>query len=162
MVEDREWIKDRARALGFDLCGVVGADKFPELELFPEWLSRGYAGEMKYLEDPRRSEPSRVMPGLHSAIVCALNYNTAHPYSTEAAASASAHGTAARGWISRYAWGDDYHEVMWARLNALAAALKEKFPEPFQARAYADTGPVAEESSPNMRGLAGWAKTPYS
>jgi len=141
--------------LGFDLCGVVRADQFPELEHFGEWLRRGYAGEMNYLEDPRRSDPSLVIEGLESVIVCALNYNTAHPYSTEAAASADRDGTPPRGWISRYAWGDDYHEVMWEKLNALTTALKEKFTEPFAARAYADTGPVAERVFAKHAGL-GW------
>ncbi len=155
MVADSVWIAERAKALGFDLCGVVRADKFPELEQFGEWLERGYAGEMKYLADPRRLEPSLAMDGLRSVIVCALNYNTGHPYSTEAAALASAHADPPRGWISRYAWGDDYHEVMWQKLNALASTLKEKFAEPFTARAYADTGPVAERVLAKHAGL-GW------
>jgi len=155
MAADTAWIVERAKALGFDLCGVVRADKFLELEQFGEWLKRGYAGEMKYLEDPRRAEPALVMEGLRSVIVCALNYNTAHPYSIEAAASASADSGPRRGWISRYAWGDDYHEVMWEKLNALAAGLEERFVEPFAARPYADTGPVAERIFAKHAGL-GW------
>jgi epoxyqueuosine reductase len=155
MASDRAWITERAKVLGFDDCGVVRANKFPELEQFGEWLERGYAGEMKYLENPRRPNPSLAMKDLRSVIVCALNYNTAHPYSTEAASSASADAGPLRGWISRYAWGDDYHEVMWEKLNVLAAALKEKFPEPFTARAYADTGPVAERIFAKHAGL-GW------
>ena len=152
---DHAWIVERARGLGFDLCGVVRAERFPELEKFAEWLERGYAGEMKYLEDPRRTEPSLVMSGVRSVIVCALNYNTNHPYSTEAAARAVVDGSPKGGWISRYAWGDDYHKVMWEKLNALAEALKERFPRPFAARAYADTGPVAERVFAKHAGL-GW------
>lgn len=155
MTANSGWIAERARALGFDLCGVARADKFLELGRFREWLERGYAGEMKYLEDPRRPDPSLTMEDLRSVIVCALNYNTAHPYSTEAAAAASAETGPPRGWISRYAWGDDYHEVMWEKLNALSAALKEKFPQPFEARAYADTGPVAERIFAKHAGI-GW------
>jgi epoxyqueuosine reductase len=153
MVADSGWIVERAKTVGFDLCGVVRADKFPDLEQFKAWLERDYAGEMEYLQDLRRREPSLVMEDLRSVIVCALNYNTAHRYSTEAAASASAGPP--RGWISRYAWGDDYHEVMWERLNKLSAALKENFPRPFTARAYADTGPVAERVFAKHAGL-GW------
>src|SRR5271170_454857 len=152
---DRNWIVERGKALGFDLCGVVRAEKFPELAKWEEWLERGYAGEMKYLEDPRRTEPSQVLQGLRSAIVCSLNYNTAYPYSTKAAAEASREGGTPRGWISRYAWGDDYHPVMWEKLNTLAEALKEKFVEPFTARAYADTGPVDERVFAKYAGL-GW------
>lgn len=152
---DRDWIVERAKAVGFDLCGVVRASSFPELERFSEWLHQGYAGEMHYLHDPRRSEPSLVLHDLRSVIVCALNYNTGHPYSTEAAASAAPQDGPPRGWISRYAWGTDYHEVMWEKLNALVDQLKEKFPKPFTARPYADTGPVAERVFAKYAGL-GW------
>jgi len=155
MDADHTWIVGSAKELGFDLCGVVRAERFPELDKFAEWLERGYAGEMKYLEDPRRADPSLVMPGVRSVIVCALNYNTRHPYSTEAAARAEVDGGSSRGWISRYAWGDDYHKVIWEKLNALVEALKERFPEPFVARAYADTGPVAERVFAKHAGL-GW------
>jgi ferredoxin len=85
--------------------------------------------------------------------MCALNYNTAHPHSNEAAAAEGSDEP--RGWISRYAWGRDYHEVLWERLNALASALDERFPEPHCSRAYADTGPVAERLFAKYAGL-GW------
>jgi epoxyqueuosine reductase len=151
---ERDWIVKRAKALGFDLCGVVRAEKFPELNKFEEWLERGYAGEMKYLQDPRRTEPSQVMQGVRSVIVCALNYNTEYPYSTQIAAENDGNGVP-RGWVSRYAWGDDYHEVMWEKLNRLVDALKEKVTEPFAARAYADTGPIDERVFAKYAGL-GW------
>ncbi|MFI5098832.1 MAG: tRNA epoxyqueuosine(34) reductase QueG [Candidatus Acidiferrales bacterium] len=149
---DTAWITKRAKELGFDLCGVVRVEAFPELARFEEWLARGYAGEMSYLEDPRRRNPALVQENLRSGIVCALNYNTDLPYSVDAAAASSSE---ARGWISRYAWGRDYHEVVWGKLNALAASLRERFPEAFAARAYADTGPVAERIFAKYAGL-GW------
>ena len=153
---DREWIVERAKAIGFDLCGIVRLDaqKFSELANFSEWLERGYAGEMTYLLDPRRAEPLLVREDLRSVIVCALNYNTAHPYSTDAAAELPQSGPPS-GWISRYAWGDDYHQLLWGKLNALAATLKERFPQRFAVRAYADTGPVAERIFAKYAGL-GW------
>jgi len=149
---DTPWITKRAKELGFDLCGVVRVEAFPELAHFEEWLARGYAGEMRYLEDPRRRNPALVQENLRSAIVCALNYNTDLPYSVDAAADSKSEP---RGWISRYAWGRDYHEVVWEKLNALTASLRERFPEPFAARAYADTGPVAERIFAKYAGL-GW------
>jgi epoxyqueuosine reductase len=155
MPEDSAWIIEAAKAQGFDLCGVVRAQEYPELEQFGEWLERGYAGEMAYLEDPRRRKLSLVMENLRSVIVCALNYNTAHPYSTQAAHSNSLQPDEPRGWISRYAWGDDYHEVLWGKLNTLVARIRERLPEPFAARAYADTGPVAERILAKHAGL-GW------
>jgi epoxyqueuosine reductase len=151
---DTAWIVERAKAIGIDLCGVARAAQMPELSQFQEWLARGYAGEMKYLQDSRRREPLLVMEDLRSIIVCALNYNTECPYSTEAAATA-ARGDGPRGWISRYAWGDDYHEVLWTKLNLLTASLNDKFPLPFAARAYADTGPIAERVFAKHAGL-GW------
>jgi epoxyqueuosine reductase len=119
----------------------------------PEWLARGYAGEMKYLADPRRSHPQTVMPGIRSAIVGLLNYNTARPLSTDPVP----HGENGepRGWISRYAWGDDYHDVLRGRLDGLRESLRERFTGPFEARAYVDTGPVQERVLAKYAGL-GW------
>ena len=150
---DTVWIVDRAKELGFDLCGVVRAEKFPELSQMPEWLARGYAGEMKYLADARRSDPQTAMPGIRSVIVGLVNYNTDRPLSTHAVLSGLESGP--RGWISRYAWGDDYHDVLREKLEALREALSERFPEPFEARAYVDTGPVQERVLGKYAGL-GW------
>lgn len=151
--DETRWLCEKAKELGFELCGVAPAEKFPELEHFPEWLERGYAGEMKYLSDARRLDPNDAMSGVRSLIVCALNYNTRLPYSTDAGADPES----PRGWISRYAWGDDYHEVLWTRLNALIAVMKAHFAhaEPFEARAYADTGPIHERAAAKYAGL-GW------
>lgn len=149
---DTAWILERASALGFDLCGVVRAEKFPELHLTKEWLARGYAGEMKYLSDPRRSDPLRVMPGLRSVIVCALNYNSPAVRSVDAVPP---EGAGPRGWISRYAWGQDYHEVLQEKLQSLASSLPERFAEPLEARLYADTGPLHERVFAKHAGL-GW------
>jgi epoxyqueuosine reductase len=150
---DTSWIVGQAKMEGFDLCGVVRAEKFPELAKTPEWLDRGFAGEMKYLSDPRRGDPRSVFEGIHSVIVCALNYNTARPYSTLAAAQAET--PEPRGWISRYAWGSDYHEVLQEKLEAVAEAMRGRFQEPFEARAYVDTGPVQERMLAKYAGL-GW------
>jgi epoxyqueuosine reductase len=148
------WITERALSVGFDACGVAPAEKFPELEHFSDWLDRGYAGQMKYLEDPRRGDPRRTMPKLRSLIVCALNYNSGLPYSTEIKNYENT-ADAPRGWISRYAWGDDYHQVLRGKLNELAAEMHAHFPETFEVRAYADTGPVHERAAAKYAGL-GW------
>lgn len=150
---DTAWIVERAKALGFTMCGVVQAGRFPELAHMQEWLARGYAGEMKYLEDSRRQNPVAAMAGIQSVIVCALNYNSGQPLSTEAFWQSSDHEP--RGWISRYAWGRDYHEVIWEKLNALQVEMREHFSAPFEARGYADTGPLAERVLAKYAGL-GW------
>jgi epoxyqueuosine reductase len=153
---ETEWIRAKALDLGLAACGVAAAEKFPELENYSEWVERGYAGEMKYLEDRRRFDPREPMFGVRSLIVCALNYNTALPYSTEAAGETVAGSEGVpRGWISRYAWGDDYHEVMWSKLNLLSAELRQRFGDSFELRAYADTGPIHERAAAKHAGL-GW------
>jgi epoxyqueuosine reductase len=178
---DTEWIAARARALGFELCGVAPAEKFPELARAEEWFARGYAGEMKYLGDARRSDPGRVLSGARSVIVCGMNYSSDGPRSIEFegeeegaktkrrdAKGAEGHGgiyveecdgnefeSGPRGWISRYAWGDDYHDVLRSRLNELVAEMRERFGEAFEAMAYADTGPLQERIFAKHAGI-GW------
>lgn len=143
-----------SRTLGFDLCGVAPAAEFPELAHLDDWLAQGYAGEMHYLRDPRRRSPSLVVEGARSVIVCALNYNTPLPCSTQAPEEIGS-PTGPRGWIARYAWGDDYHKVLGEKLEALVGALRREFPEPFEARAYVDTGPIVERIAAKYAGL-GW------
>ena len=154
------WIRERAMALGFDLCGVttLGAESgdesggmLGELARLKEWLGRGHAGEMRYLHDERRTDPRRVLEGARSLIVVAVNYNSL----PGRAKSWPADGEAPRGWISRYAWGDDYHDVILEKLNTLIAELRAQSSEPFEARAYVDTGPILERVAAKHAGL-GW------
>jgi epoxyqueuosine reductase len=143
-----------ARARGFDLCGVAPAAEFPELAHLNEWLERGHAGEMRYLHDERRRSPAYAMPGARSVIVCALNYHSSLPLSTEAHAPSTI-GEGPQGWISRYAWGDDYHDVVGEKLKMLIEQMRGEFRNPFEARAYVDTGPVVERVAAKYAGL-GW------
>src|SRR5688500_13707585 len=135
-------VKARALEVGFDLCGIAPVGDFPELKFLDEWLARGYAGEMAYMAraPERRSDVRAVLPSARSVIVTATVYNTDRPYST-------ASGDERQAKLSRYAWGDDYHEVIKARLDALVDWMRAEHresPEPFEARAYVDTGPVLE------------------
>jgi epoxyqueuosine reductase len=162
---DTAWIAERARALGFDLCGVAPAEKFPELARAEEWFARGLAGEMKYLGDARRGDPGRVLAGARSVIVCGMNYNIDAPRSVDVADATRDRGRVGvdetadydegRGWISRYAWGDDYHDVLRSRLNTLVAEMRDRFDEPFESMAYADTGPLQERIFAKYAGI-GW------
>jgi epoxyqueuosine reductase len=142
-------IKTRARALGFDLCGIAPADSFPELAFLREWIDRGYAGEMAYIprSADRRADVRAVVPGARSVIVTGTLYNTVQPYHTQPDRGAAI--------ISRYAWGDDYHDVIEARLEALLAWMRSESAEPFDAKAYVDTGPVQERVYAQYGGL-GW------
>lgn len=151
--ERTEWLCARARAAGFGLCGVAPPGGFAELDKFPEWLARGYAGEMHYLKDSRRRDPQLVLPGARSLIVTAVNYNSPYPYST--GRDETEKDEAPRGWISRYAWGDDYHDVLKRKLDSLVAELRETCGEAFEARSYVDTGPILERVAAKYAGL-GW------
>jgi epoxyqueuosine reductase len=143
-------LKARARSLGFDACGIAPATDLPELDFFSEWIARGYAGGMSYLERSadRRADVRRVLPSARTVIVTATIYNTARPYSTESTDRGRAH-------IARYAWGDDYHDVIGSRQDALLEWMRETAESPFEARAYVDTGPVQERVYARHAGI-GW------
>ena len=121
-----------------------------------EWLARGYAGEMRYLHDARRADPARASPARERHRLRA-QLQHAQPYSTEAAA-ANAMSREPRGWLSRYAWGDDYHDVIGEKLEQLVAAMRERFGDEFSARAYVDTGPVSERAAARAPASVGCAK----
>jgi epoxyqueuosine reductase len=143
-------IKAKALELGFDLCGIAPAADYPELKFFREWLDRGYAGEMAYLNRSadRRADVRHVIPSAKSVIVTATIYNTDRPYSTESKNPAHAH-------VARYAWGDDYHDVIGKRMEQLLDWMRTASSEPFEARAYVDTGPVQERVYAQYAGI-GW------
>ncbi len=143
-------IKDKVLDLGFDLCGIAPASDLPELRFLREWLDRGYAGDMQYLERnaDRRADVRAVLPSAQSVIVAAMVYNVDRPYSTEITGREHAQ-------ISRYAWGEDYHAVMGRQLEQLLAWMRAESDEPFEARWYVDTGPVQERVYAQHAGL-GW------
>jgi epoxyqueuosine reductase len=143
-------IKARAAELGFDLCGIAPVDAFRELGFLRRWLDHGYAGEMQYLERSadRRTDVRAIMPSARAVICLGTVYNTDRPYSTEVADNGAA-------MIARYAWGQDYHEVIEQRMNALLDWMRKRAGDGFDARAYVDTGPVQERVYAQYAGL-GW------
>jgi epoxyqueuosine reductase len=151
------FVKQAARDAGFELAGVAPVAEFPELGHFPEWIAAGHAGEMQYLEkrdeagNLKRASLRSAVPWARSVIVCALNYNTAHPYSTETQ-------DPDRGWISRYAWSkEDYHDAVLRRLRVVEERLRRIIDETPAVRAlcYVDTGPVVERVYAKYAGV-GW------
>ena len=142
-----------AAECGFDLAGVVAAPQAPrqapDFARFRHWADRGLAGEMRYLTDHRadvRSDPGRLLPGVRSIICVGLVYNGPQPCSTRFA-------DPERAWISRYAWGEDYHDVVRAKLEVLNHKLLEI--EMFRSRVCVDTAPLLERSIARQAGL-GW------
>jgi epoxyqueuosine reductase len=165
-------IKQCARAAGFDLCGIAPVRDFAELRVFPAWIADGKHGEMKYMEarnnearnndaagELKRASLAGVAPWARSVIVCAINYNTAHPYSTQAQPE-----EASRGWISRYAWSrEDYHEAVLRRLKQVEDKLRGLMEATgywvpgtgYLLRSYVDTGPLIERVYAKYAGI-GW------
>jgi epoxyqueuosine reductase len=141
-------IKSRARSLGFDLCGIAPATALPELAHLQEWLARGYAGEMTYLERSAaaRADIRHVLPSAQSVIVTGTVY-----YTDDRAEARSL--TSAR--IARYAWGEDYHLVLSKRLEALVAWMREASDSPFESFIFVDKHHVQERVFAKHAGL-GW------
>src|SRR6202167_6096673 len=160
-------VRQSARDAGFDLCGIAPVRDFGELQVFPAWIADGKHGEMKYMEagddagELKRASLRRVAPWARSVIACAINYNTAYPYSTEVQ-------DASRGWISRYAWArEDYHDAVLRRLRKVEDELRRLLGSPesgsmtsdsLQLRSYVDTGPLIERVYAKYPGMGGMGK----
>ena len=139
-------VKQKAKDLGFELVGIAPIGPFPEAVFYPKWLESGYAGEMRYLERQKagRMDPQSVLPGARSVIVCAMNYNTNRPLTAY---------DRLRAWVSRYAWGEDYHQTLHEKLEELSRWIEES--SLHRTRTYVDTGPLLERVYAKYAGV-GW------
>ncbi len=158
----RERVKALARSFGFDLAGVAPADPPPGAEHLPEWIERGYAGEMRWLGQrvAERMDPRRVMPEARSVLVVAFAHDRGGscPPARLHAAKAPVPGrppAPSTGAVARYAGGDDYHDVLRERLIAVGVALEPLFGRAVRFRAFVDTGPLLERRLAARAGL-GW------
>lgn len=153
----RELIKGRARELGFDLCGLAPAESFPELAFLPEWLSRGYAGEMVYLEKSaeRRADIRNVLPSARSVIVTGTIYNTEQGSGTRDQGSGTGNRRPDTVRVARYARGQDYHVVLYERLEKLLEWMREQHGSAFDASIFCDKHHVQERVYAVHAGL-GW------
>jgi epoxyqueuosine reductase len=134
-------LKAQACGLGFDLVGITSLGPMETARAFDAWVARGYAGEMDYLARGavKRRDSRLPVPGATSAIVVGLDYG----------------GRAPSGPIARYARGDDYHDVMLAKLEQLHDWLESELGMPVKGKAYVDTGPILERELARRAGL-GW------
>jgi epoxyqueuosine reductase len=143
-------VKQLALGCDFELVGVTAATRVPEARDYDEWLRAGHAGEMSYLTDRRgdmRQDSRRLFPSARSVICVGKLYNGPEPYSTTLNAAELA-------WISRYAWGDDYHDLLRRDLKRLAQRMAEQAGD-FESRICVDTAPFLDAAHAHRAGL-GW------
>ena len=145
-----------ARRIGFDSCRMAACDTPAHATEFRQWLRQGAHGEMNYMQrgEEKRCDPQKVLPGARSIIVLAMNYFQGNESRRSPACATLRRGkhTAATGRIARYAWGDDYHDLIEAKLDKI-----DHFLVGFggQQKCYVDTGPILERDHAGQAGI-GW------
>ncbi|HEX5481343.1 MAG TPA: tRNA epoxyqueuosine(34) reductase QueG [Terriglobia bacterium] len=157
-----ESLKTKGFEIGFDLVGIAPVDLWPEFEFSRQWVAAGFGGEMAYLANPKRDDPRGTLASAQSVVCVGLVYNAPLPYSTEAGNKESQQAAGPpeestrepSAWISRYAWGKDYHEIMRAKLEEFRREIEILAPDA-ETRVYVDTGPVVERAFARYSGI-GW------
>ena len=142
-----EIVIKKAKQLGFDLVGFAKAEELTkETSNLKKWLEKKYNAEMKYMERnfEKRNDVTKILNGAKNVISLGMNYYTDEQYSNQKD----------KGKVSRYAWGKDYHLVIWEKLDELENELKEIDPQ-FESKSYVDTGPVMDKAWAVKAGL-GW------
>ena len=140
-------IKTHSRDLGFRQTGIVRAESLSnEQQRLKEWLARGFHGEMNWLarNPEQRADPRKLFPEARSVVVVALNYYTPDQHRANSAS----------GKVSRYAWGDDYHDVVGDKLRKLLSWIREQWPEA-DGKVCVDIQPVMDKAWAVRAGL-GW------
>ena len=142
-------VKEEAQRLGFELVGISPVRLPPHEESFAEWLRQGFSGQLEYMKrtEQLRRNPQRLVPWAVSIVSVGMNYNT--PFSRPAASSEP------KGWISRYAWGDDYHHLIKDKLESLLDSIRRICNSPVEGKAFVDSGPVLEREFAGIAGI-GW------
>ncbi len=142
-------IKEAAQRLGFELVGISPVRPAPHEQSFAQWLREGLAGNLDYMQrtESLRRDPRELVPWAVSIISVGMNYYSGYSRPVESSES--------RGWISRYAWGDDYHNLMKGKLEALLESIGQFHDGNIQGKAFVDSGPVLERDFAGIAGL-GW------
>ncbi len=143
-------LKEQAQKLGFSMIGVVAARPGKRLAAYKQWLANGYHGRMSYLSRPdrlaRRENLNVILPGVRSIVCVGLDYETLKLPTNIA-------NDPARGRISNYAWGSDYHDWMTPRLKELAQWLAQQTGAGIESKVYVDTGAILERDHAETAGL---------
>ena len=142
-------IKEAAQRLGFELVGISPVRPAPHEQSFAQWLREGLAGNLDYMQrtESLRRDPRELVPWAVSIISVGMNYYSGY--------SRPVDSSEPRGWISRYAWGDDYHNLMKGKLEALLESIGQFHDGNIQGKAFVDSGPVLERDFAGIAGL-GW------
>lgn len=143
-------ILESAQQLGFELVGIQPITPSQTIDVYSEWLQQGYAAKMGYLHRhlEKKANPANLLPQAKTIISLAINYHTQEIPKHQK-------NNPALGQISCYAWGDDYHQVIQAKLQQLYQKIRTIIQEQFAYRAYVDTGPILEREYAHRAGL-GW------
>ncbi len=137
----------KAKELGFDLIGFARAELLErEIKNLKEWLNKGYNASMEYMSKnvEKRFDVKNILPDAKSVISLAINYFVNDNYTNKES----------KGKVSRYAWGKDYHLIIWDKLEILGDELKAIEPS-FESKSYVDTGPVMDKVWAVRAGI-GW------
>ena len=142
-------IRKKASELGFDLIGAIPVSRCKTIDIYNAWLKKGYAGSMDYLErhSGLKEDPRQLLPETISLLALGFNYCTVDP-------PALVHNPEI-GCISRYAWGDDYHELIRTKLRVLENYICQELNAGNLSRSFVDSGPVLEREIAQRAGL-GW------
>jgi epoxyqueuosine reductase len=142
-------IKQAAQRLGFELVGISPVKAPPHEQSFAQWLRQGLAGELDYMKrtEALRRDPQELGPWAISIISTGMNYYKSMPRPSQSDET--------QGWVSRYAWGDDYHDVVKRKLDLLLEQIHVMAGSVVQGRAFVDSGPVLEREFAGVAGL-GW------
>jgi len=143
-----------AHDLGFDSCRIAKCHPPAHAPEFHDWLEDGAHGEMHYMArgEEKRRDPQKILPGAKSIIVLALNYFQGDRRQARVVANPPEAGAKTKGRIARYAWGEDYHRVIDAKLDKIDRLLREFGGEQ---KRYVDTGPILERDYAAAAGI-GW------
>lgn len=144
----KEKLINKANSLGFfDLKIAKSEELNEEFTHFENWIDNNYNASMKWMENnpQKRKNPSEVLENCKSVIVLAYNYFTAYKYPQD---------LSGKGKISKYAWGDDYHDIILPKLKEIEAFIKDEFPDSLS-KSYVDTGPILEKIWAAKAGI-GW------
>lgn len=149
----KEQIKAKSKQLGFFLAGVTTPEPPSHFSTFEHWLAQGHHGAMDYLATDRsrtrRADPRAILPECKSILVLATPYNPP-PLPEEPSVGANSTGR-----VASYAWGNDYHDILPARMKELVQFIEEQVGGSIRNRWYTDTGPILERDLAQRAGI-GW------